>query len=519
VPVGALAPNAKRHTAGGCDEVAWDAGLAAERTSRFDMATAAPPPQADCDRQPLFFRAQPRTFSSARMIALSSAVSGLCFGYEIGIVDSVLAMPSFKAFFSTSASVDGWIVSAFLLGCLLGTAVVSFCADRFGRKPCLLAGALLFIAGGLAQTGAISVATLCVGRSVSGCGIGALSMVAPLFITEISVPADRGALVALQQLLITIGILLASVVNSFLFAFGGDIGNSQWRVALAMQVLPGALLLVLALPLPRSPRWLVMVGRDAEASAVLARLRELPAGAPQIAEELAGIRAELGGEGLLGSGGAILPALGAGEDCGELQRLAPDGVAGGRAPADGASRLFTCAAYARRVTALAAPSTRKRTLLVAVLQFWQQWTGINVVLYFAARLFERAGADATHAATSLVVGNAVLLVVGTLISMRVIDRAGWGRRNLLLWGALAMAACHVGVAVLVGLADGAAEGSAASTALSVLSVACMFLFTLAFSATWGPVAWVVQNEVLPLHVRAQGCALGTAVNWASNSVM
>jgi SP family sugar:H+ symporter-like MFS transporter len=142
-----------------------------------------------------------------------------------------------------------------------------------------------------------------------------------------------------------------------------------------------------------------------------------------------------------------------------------------------------------------------------------------VILYFAARLFERAGADATHAATSLVVGNAVLLVVGTLIAMRFIDRAGWGRRLLLLWGAAAMALCHFGVAVLVGLADSAAEGSSASTALSVLSVACMFLFTLAFSATWGPVVWVVQNEVLPLHVRAQGCALGTAVNWASNSVM
>jgi SP family sugar:H+ symporter-like MFS transporter len=286
-----------------------------------------------------------------------------------------------------------------------------------------------------------------------------------------------------------------------------------------MQVVPGALLFVLALSLPRSPRWLVAAGRDAEAAGVLARLRELPAGAPQIEAELEGIRAELGWEGLLegASGGGGAPSEGAG---GERERLAGGAAPSGAATvAAAAAGPLTLRAYARRVAALFAPATLKRTLLVAVLQFWQQWTGINVILYFAARLFERAGADATNAATSLVVGNAVLLVVGTLISMALIDRPGVGRRALLLWGGAAMALCHTGVAVLVGLADAAPEGSAASTALSVCSVACMFLFTLAFSCSWGPVVWVVQNEVLPLSVRAQGVALGTAVNWASNSVM
>jgi MFS family permease len=339
--------------------------------------------------QPLFSsRPSSRFLTYARITALSSAVSGLCFGYEfvssaplaranyslthtlnpnrIGIVDAVLAMQTFQKFFSTSASVDGWIVSSFLLGCLLGTALVSFCADRFGRKPCLIAGSLLFICGGLAQTGAFSVSALCVGRAVSGTGIGALSMVAPLFITEISIPSDRGALVALQQLLITVGILLASVVNSILFAAGQTLGDAQWRVALAMQVLPGALLLVLALPLPRSPRWLVMVGRDGEAGAVLAKLRELPLGAPQVVEELAGIRAELGGEGLLGD------AVGAGERA----RLAPASGGDGASAPSGSVRSLTLRAFLRRVAALFSPDTLKRTALVAALQFFQQWTGI-----------------------------------------------------------------------------------------------------------------------------------------------
>ena len=467
------------------------------------------------DTSPLFPSIRPTSPfrpSFARLTAFTAAISGLCFGYEIGICDAVLAMPSFQHFFQTDASVDGWIVSSFLLGCLLGTLAVSFSADRFGRKPCLVLGACLFIVGGCAQTAAAGVPSLCLGRTISGVGIGCLSMVAPLYICEVATPQDRGKLVALQQLLITVGIFAASCANAALFVLGAGLGEWQWRSALAAQVAPGALLLLLALPLPRSPRWLVMVGREGEAKAVLARLREAPVGSQAVEDELRGIRAELGDEGwgAEGSGeGARLAAAAsssaAAEDAASLSPLPP--------------KLFTVSAFLGRVGRLFAPNVRARTLLVVGLQVCQQWTGINVILYFAARLFERAGADKVHAATSLVVGNAVLLVGGTLLSMKLIDAPGVGRRMLLLYGAVAMAASHGLVALLVGLADNAEEGSTASTALSTLAVASMFAFTLSFSATWGPVVWVVQNELLPLDVRAQGCALGTAANWASNAVM
>lgn len=475
------------------------------------------PPHQFNDRQPLFApTARPRKLLSfARLTALAAAVSGLCFGYEIGIVDAVLAMPTFQAFFATNASVDGWIVSSFLMGCLFGTSLVSFAADRYGRKPCLLVGASLFVLGGAAQTAAGGVASLCLGRALSGSGIGILSMAAPLYICEVAAPAERGALIALQQLLITVGILAASIANAGLYTLGGALGDAQWRAALAAQTAPGLLLLLLAAPLPRSPRWLVMVGRGEEAAGVLARLREAEAGSEGVLAELAGIRAELGGEGLLGGGegaGAVeLGELGGSDTLGEA---AP--ALGGRAalaslPTARPPPALTLRAYCARVAALFEPGMRRRTLVVCGLQFFQQWTGINVILYFAARLFERAGADATHAATSLVVANAALLVAGTLISMRLIDAPGVGRRALLLYGAAAMAACHGCVALFVGLADRVPQGSAGGTALSTLAVGCMLGFTLAFSATWGPVVWVLQNEMLPLHVRAQGCALGTAV--------
>lgn len=164
----------------------------------------------------------------ATCVALTAGISGICFGYEIGIVDSVLSMDSFRTFFGTSAMVDGGIieptgsassvegsiVSLFLCGCCLGSVGASYCADAFGRKACLVIGSLLFTLGGICQALSNSLALLYFGRLLAGCGIGALSMVAPLFISETSSKQSRGVLISTQQLLITVGIFLASCINS-----------------------------------------------------------------------------------------------------------------------------------------------------------------------------------------------------------------------------------------------------------------------------------------------------------------
>ena len=141
------------------------------------------------------------------------------------------------------------------------------------------------------------------------------------------------------------------------------------------------------------------------------------------------------------------------------------------------------------------------------------------MLYFAAALFTRAGAPRDLAATALVVANAALLVLGTLPGMWAVDRAAIGRRRLLLWGAGTMALFHLAIALLVSAAEAAPAGSRAGGALSIAAVASLFCFTFAFSASFGPVVWVLSSEVFSLDVRAQGVALGTLVNWASNAAI
>jgi hypothetical protein len=148
---------------------------------------------------------------------------------------------------------------------------------------------------------------------------------------------------------------------------------------------------------------------------------------------------------------------------------------------------------------------RRAVLLACALQAFQQVTGINAVLYFAADLFERAGVDRAAAATTLVIGNAALLVVGTLPGLYLVEVSG--RRVLLLVGAAAMALCHL--SIFLGQRFG----------IVALALFGMFAFTFTFSATWGPVVWVVQSEVIPLRARARGSALATLTNWVLNAVI
>lgn len=416
------------------------------------------------------------------LVALAASVSGVCFGYEIGVVDAVLSYDSFAAWAgygpgneSYEAGTTGWVVASFLIGCLVGSAAVSVLADTLGRKRSIVLGGAVFALGGVAQCAAPSIATLYVARAVSGAAIGVLSMAAPLYISETAPAAIRGKLVAMEQLAITLGILLASVVNASLYvAPGGELpGDAQWRTALAAQIVPGLLLLVVMLPLPRSPRWLMSVGRAPEAADALSKLRGLPGGAanPAVAGELAEIAAGMG----------------------------EDSSARGGAPPAWADLL--------------APRVRGRLGIAIWLQVCQQFTGINVILYYAASLFARMGVDATAAATWLVVVNAALLVLGTLPGLALVEHPRVGRRNLLLAGGAAMAVAHALVCVFVSLA-GTSGGAFAWAA-----VVCMLTFTVAFSATWGPAVWVVQSEILPLDVRARGTAIATMANWASNAVI
>lgn len=470
-----------------------------------------------------------RCLAFATIIALSSAVSGFAFGYEIGIIDGVLAMPSFRLFFSTAtlsgddglaiiesdgaADTAGWIVSSFLLGAMIGSALAAFSADAFGRRASILLGGAFFAGGGALQAASGGLASLLSGRILSGIGVGLMSSVSPLFIAETAAPANRGTLVAGQQLAITIGIFCASTVNAIILglssAAGGSRDDAQWRAALAAQIIPGILVVILVARLPESPRWLVANGRARDAATVLAALREKLADSSDVAAEVAGIVKELEGEGFappdLGDAGGVAPGEG------EKDALAATGRV---------SRAVSCRGHCvslrgRLRELCSAGDARRRATLVVGLQIWQQLTGINVILYYAADLMERAGAASREqAATTLVVANSALLIIGTVPGMALLDRVSVGRRGLLIYGACAMAAAHIAIATAV-----LAGARAPTPALAYTAVAAMMSFTVAFSATWGPTVWVFVAEALPLRVRGAGIAVGTLANWSVNSMI
>lgn len=162
----------------------------------------------------------------------------------------------------------------------------------------------------------------------------------------------------------------------------------------------------------------------------------------------------------------------------------------------------------------------RRLATACALQALQQLTGINVVLYYASRLFSELGVPPEHAATTLVSVNALLLVLGTLPGLLLVDRPAVGRVRLLVWGGAGMAACHAVIAAaLLGVGD-AGGASPAGAAAGWTAVAAMLAFTVVFSASWGPCVWVIQSEIFPTAgERVRGGAVATLFNWATNGVL
>ncbi|KAJ3059187.1 hypothetical protein HK102_010109, partial [Quaeritorhiza haematococci] len=362
------------------------------------------------------------------------------------------------------AQIKGWVTSTFLLGCVAGSIIVSEMADRLGRKWSIMAGSFMFAAGGLVQTLADALPGLYAGRVVSGIGIGILSMVVPLYISE-TAPSDvRGRMVAVQQLMITIGIFVASCVNSVILTFLS--GDLEWRLAMGMQVIPGSILVLIIIFMPYSPRWLMSRDRDTEAVTIIAKLRAQDANSATVQSEYHDIKAGI-----------------------ELERTIGN--------ADW-SELFKRGMF-------------NRVAIAFVMQTFQQWTGINVILYYAGDLFSRMGFGNANATIGFVIANSFINFISTFPGMYLIERVG--RRKLLVWGGFGMGTSHFCVCLFTGLSKG---GSAFLAWLAVFSV---YSFILFFASTWGPTAWVYQSEIFPLRIRAKGTGIATVANWVSNAII
>ncbi|KAJ3040798.1 hypothetical protein HDV00_010413 [Rhizophlyctis rosea] len=419
----------------------------------------------------------------AVLTAFGAAIGGFLFGYEIGVVSQVLSMEAFGLRFGLKVNergsngelldapggpdATGWITFTFLIGCVLGAAIVSDFADRFGRKRSLLIGAFTFIIGVAFQTGASEIGLLYAGRFISGVGVGISSQVVPLYISETAHTSVRGRLISIYQFMITIGIFIAACVNSGIIASNLHTKDSEWRTALAIQFVPGVLIIAINSFLPFSPRWLVSKHRDEEAIAALAKLRHADTNSPEVQQEYSEIREEV-----------------------KLEESA------GKAS----------------WTEVAAKANFKRVLIGIILQFFQQWTGINVILYYQNDLITKMGFDPKDAQTAFNLAINAINMIATIPGMYLIERVG--RRKLLLWGAIGMGISQYVVTLALRLAE-----THGVPKLSWLAIVAVFVFEINFASTWGPVVWVYQSEIYPLRLRSKATGLATISNWANGAII
>ena len=311
-------------------------------------------------------------------IAATAALGGLLFGYDTGVISGALLF--LRQAFDLSDLMLGVVTSLALAGAAVGAGLAGPLSDRYGRRLILIATAWVFAVGGLVSAFAPSLPLLLAGRLVVGLGIGGASMLTPLYLAEIAPARERGALVSLSQLAVTVGILLAYLVG-YAFAAAG-----AWRWMLGLGAAPGLLLAGGMLLLPESPRWLAGHGHLDRARVALLRLRGAEA---DIEPEMARLRAD----------------------------LHPD------VKALPTNRL--------------GHSTARLPLVVGIgLALFQQVTGINTVIYFAPVIFQSAGLSSASAAILATAGIGIVNVVMTVLAIWLVDRVG--RRPLLLGGLLGM---------------------------------------------------------------------------------
>ncbi|KAI0775288.1 general substrate transporter [Trametes elegans] len=428
-------------------------------------------------------------------IAVFASLGGLLYGYNQGVFSGVLGMHSFDTRMHSAvddSGTKGWLVSILELGAWLGVLCTGYLADKLSRKYTIVLAVIVFCIGVVVQTCAFAPSSIFGGRFVTGLGVGSLSMAVPLYNAELAPPEVRGSLVALQQLAITFGIMVSFWIDygtNYIGGTGETQSEASWRVALALQFVPAIILGVGILKMPFSPRWLVNNGRDDEALQVLSRVRRLPPDSDLVQIEFLEIKAQYLFE----------------KETSEIKF--PD-------LQDGSWKSNFKLGLYDYLSLLRSRPLLYRVMVGSLTMFFQQWTGVNAILYYAPSIFEDLGL--TGSTNSLLATG----VVGIVMFLATIPAVIWvdklGRKPVLISGAFLMAGCHLIVAVLTGLYRDSWD-----THVAAGWVACVFvwIFAIGFGYSWGPCSWIVIAEIWPLSIRGKGVSIAASSNWMNNFIV
>jgi MFS transporter, SP family, xylose:H+ symportor len=414
-------------------------------------------------------------------LALAASLGGILFGYDTAVMSGLTDAVTYnfvagRHLAETSANtLSGFAISCALLGCVVGAAITGPLSTSVGRRGGLIIAGILFFVSSLGAgypefffslfggEGYRALPAFIFYRLIGGVAIGMASTLVSLYIAEVAPPSRRGMLGTFNQIAIMLGINLSYFVN-WSIQNGRDrqfLMDTGWRRMLAAAAVPATLMTLSMLFMPETPRFLVLKGRSAEALGLLERLE----GAERAEATLKQIEETL------------------------VERSRP---------------VWSFGALV--------------VVVGIMLSVFQQFIGINAVLYFSTKMFENMGASPNEAFLQSALYVGVTMTLATLIATFLVDRIG--RKPLLIAGGLVMAVAMLVLGTLfhmhiVSTTPGQA-GASGTTGSSYLGIAVVMVYVIAFSSSWGPVTWVMLSEIFPNSIKSKAMSIAVAAQWISN---
>ncbi|KAJ5926483.1 hypothetical protein N7516_008256 [Penicillium verrucosum] len=403
------------------------------------------------------------------LVGVFASLGSFLYGYDLGVIAEVLVCQSFKSKFEADDTQKGLIVSLFTAGACVGAGFAGPGGDYLGRRRTISLGCLIFTLGGGLQTGARSIAYLYSGRFLAGLGVGFLTMMIPLYQAEICHPSIRGRVTSLQQFMLGVGSLCAGWIGYGTYTgFSGD-NHAQWQLPLGLQVAPAVFLGVLISFFPESPRWLIDHNRSEEGLRTLAKLHA------HGDENDAWVQAEYA----------------------QIQE----------------SISFEHENEAKSYIELFnnRPSFR-RLFLCCALQASGQMTGVSAIQYYSPEIYGQIGISNEDTLKYQAI-NSVIALVAQFLCMMYIDR--FGRRWTLIGGNLGNMVTFIVATVLLAQFPPSSNNTGAHWGFIIMT----WMYNFSFSATCGPLSWIIPAEVFDTRTRAKGVSIATMVSFAFNTMI
>ncbi|KAF2196575.1 general substrate transporter [Delitschia confertaspora ATCC 74209] len=404
------------------------------------------------------------------LVSVFASLGSLLYGYDLGVIAEAIASQSFINKFKASDNETGAVVSVFTGGAFFGAALGGPLGDRLGRKKTILIGALIFCLGGGLQTGAQTMGYLYSGRAIAGLGVGTLVMIVPLYQAELAHPSIRGRVTALQQFMLGVGALAAAWISYGTYVGFAPTNSAQWRVSLGIQIIPAAVLAALILLFPESPRWLIDHGKPEEGLKTLAKLHA--------------------------HGNENDPWVRA-----EFDQIQDAITFEHEHEAKSYSELFTDR------------SSFRRLFLACALQASIQMTGVSAIQYYSVTIYGLMGIQGDDTLKYQAISS-VIALIAQFLCILLIDYTG--RRWPLILGNLGnMVTFIIATILLAKFPPGSSNNSAAAWGFIVIT----WIYNFSFSATCGPLSWIIPAEIFDTKTRSKGVSIATMVSFAFNTMI